>query len=420
MGSGAVSRIYRWTLFGIAFILPSGFYGLIWLALSIIFLCWLQFKDYKNIGLFFKSPQILYPVLLYVYVVIGFFFSHNYSGALASLSTRLPFLLFPLIIGTSSIINERTIEKFEKCYVIAICFFLILAIGYAFYDVWKTGKQTILINESIYNKYHWYGLTRVFENWHPTYVALFSDFAVAILLRKIFKRRKGSKLKRIVPSLLIILFLGFCVYLLNSITAIIAFFSLIIFYTFQFLRKTKLGKLGSSVIIIAISTSIAIFLYENPMKIEKIEDFKRQSFIVTDKQNERNAFTIRLAKWEAHRYIIKDHWLFGTTDGDINEIRKQTYIDKGFQDLAKYNYNAHNQYIETLASFGVIGLFILLYMMTAPILSGRFYQNYIPFILILSIGFLTESILNRQQGILYFMFMFALYTNQVRQKNKNY
>jgi hypothetical protein len=69
-------------------------------------------------------------------------------------------------------------------------------------------------------------------------------------------------------------------------------------------------------------------------------------------------------------------------------------------------YNFHNQYMETMMDFGIIGLFLLLMVYFQNIKSAFLNSNYLYLAFIILIGFssLTESILERNKGIVFFAF----------------
>jgi O-antigen ligase len=152
------------------------------------------------------------------------------------------------------------------------------------------------------------------------------------------------------------------------------------------------------------------FLYFNPFKIQKIETLKIRDLKITDNYNERNILTIRLAKWDAHLLVIRDHLPWGTTEGDIRQLRQEAYKKKNFKDLVLHNYNAHNQFIEILAMFGIPGFLLFAGMLLLPFYKIEYLRAYSFFIIITSTTFLTESVLQRQQGLNYFMFFYAFYT----------
>src|SRR5690606_7010795 len=95
----------------------------------------------------------------------------------------------------------------------------------------------------------------------------------------------------------------------------------------------------------ALLTGIAI-LYINPFNNTKIDSLKNKAIVITDIQSERNLLTIRLAKWSVYYDIFASSPVLGTTLGDVADIRKKKYTERGFDDLALHNYNAHNQYME--------------------------------------------------------------------------
>ena len=409
MKTNTVETIYRGSVLLIAFLIPSGFYGAILGVLAVTAICWFYCRDYTKIGKAIKRPEIFWPFLLYACVVGGFFFAHNFREAVSTLSTKAPFLLFPLFVGTASVVDKKLVDKAGMLIVLSNCIFIAIAIGYAFIDVWVSGSNTILLDGSIYNKYSYYGLTRVFNNWHPVYVAMFANLAVAIQVHNLFSRRITNR--RLGLFMVVFVFLTIAILLLNSMIGLLAYCFNLIYAGNLLLNKLKLKvipKVFYSVFTIMVGV---LFFYFNPLNLEKIETLKVRGLKVTDSQGERNVLTMRLAKWDAHFQIVKSHWLLGVTEGDIKEVRKQAYLAKGYEDLAKYNYNAHNQYIEVLATYGSIGFTFFIGMLLCPLVKKNNHPYFFAFLIITAITFLTETVLNRQQGILAFMFLYALYTH---------
>src|SRR5690606_30130636 len=122
-------------------------------------------------------------------------------------------------------------------------------------------------------------------------------------------------------------------------------------------------------------------------KNAKIESLKNKPVIVTDIQSERNLFTMRLAKWSVYYDVFLSEPIWGTTLGDIADIRKEKYIERKFDDLAVHNYNAHNQYMEILAALGAAGLSVFLMLLFSPLIISGINTLYFPFLLICVITF---------------------------------
>jgi O-antigen ligase len=398
---------YRFSIILTAFILPSAFYGWALGLLSLSFVFWLYFRDYKNLYPALKRPEVYFAVFLYLYVLVQFFFAEHFKESLATLSTKLPILLYPVVLGSSSVIDRKLVQDAGKAFILSLFVFLAFAIGYAFYDVARSGIHSLLIGESMESKFSSYGLTRVYRNWHPSYVAMFTNLAIGLLLKMLLEKKQ--KLFFIIISVFLVAFFIWSLYLLDSVTGFVACVVVFLYFFIMYLRKIRAAFLLKASIVIVMLAAVFSFFYMNPFHITKIQVMKDQAFTVTDRQEARNVLTIRLAKWDAHWTVIKRHWLFGTTEGDIRYIRKEVYLEKGYTDLAQYNYNAHNQYIEDAATYGIAGLILFFCFLLAPLFISFDRSFYILFLLVTGIAFMTETIFNRQQGLNFFMFFYAMY-----------
>jgi O-antigen ligase len=124
-----------------------------------------------------------------------------------------------------------------------------------------------------------------------------------------------------------------------------------------------------------------------------------------------NGVTIRLLQWRLGTEILEDHnaWLTGVGIGSKQEILNEYYKkysvytgnpelgDKGYLD-----YNFHNQYMESLVSGGVIALLILFTVFFVIFLNKN--KHFFPLMvyIITLLFFLTESVLERQAGVMMF------------------
>ncbi|HTN08891.1 O-antigen ligase family protein [Agriterribacter sp.] len=413
-------NIYRYSLLGVAFLLPSPFYGGVLFFLSIAGVCWITQKNHRQLpGSLYKN-QVLLPALLYLYIVAGFFFSENFRVALSTLSTMLPFILFPVFIGTSPLINRKLLRKINISFLISITATLLFAVVYNIINIAATGISSVMLFDGYYHKLHSFGLTNIYYNWHPTYGAAFANLGIAILFHLYFTPKNSHTRSQKILMLCTALFLSTSIFLLDSLVGIGAYFILLLFLFIKqrkhrgYFNTTFKKILALSVLLIGIA-----ILYINPFENAKIDSLKNKPILITDVQSERNLFTIRLAKWSVYYDIFTSEPFFGTTLGDIADIRKENYTKRGFDYLALHNYNAHNQYMEILAALGVVGLSVFLMLLFSPLGWSGVNALYFPFFIICLITFCTESVLHRQQGILFFMFFYSLYTHFNLRKNSS-
>jgi O-antigen ligase len=104
---------------------------------------------------------------------------------------------------------------------------------------------------------------------------------------------------------------------------------------------------------------------------------------------------------------------FNSSQEQIKAKHIQYNLYPGF-----HNYNFHNQYLQTMAELGIIGLlslgFILINFLKIPFKSRSLFPILIAVVFL--ILFLTESYLVRQRGIVYFLFYYCLIIKYAQQR----
>ena len=90
------------------------------------------------------------------------------------------------------------------------------------------------------------------------------------------------------------------------------------------------------------------------------------------------------------------------------ESAKQFYNQ--LKELAKQNYNPHNQFLQIAVEIGVLGLGLFIFLLFKLLEFSRNNKNYLLFILTTGLIFnsLFESMLQRQSGIVFYSFWICL------------
>ena len=70
--------------------------------------------------------------------------------------------------------------------------------------------------------------------------------------------------------------------------------------------------------------------------------------------------------------------------------------------------NYHNQFLQTWAEVGILGFLLLAFLMIRPFFLKNQHPLFLIFVALTLIGFLTESMLERQAGVVLFAFMYPL------------
>lgn len=395
----STSHIHFSLLLLLAFLIPSGFYFLEGAVIGLLVLSWLfGIRGYRHIRHTDRPIQLL--LLFFVLIVSGLLYTTDMPNQLAYISKKLAFLLIPLcFIGV--VLSKERQDKIKTVFIFSTFVFILIADIYAIADYLLTKQAEIRIGSNTYNKFTYYGLTRLFKGWHPTYSSLFLNLALVFIYQLFYK--KETRLHWALLSLFGIL----NIFLLNSFIGILSFFALVALFLFKLLQRQKKLLLLSAIVFIG---AISLLYLYNPLHYSKIDQFKATPLKITDKEGERNTLTLRVAKWQSSLQLFAKSPLLGTSNGNYRDALYEQYLKNDFLFCAEQRYSSHNQYLYTLVSNGIVGLFLLLAILTTRYWYRHATQVLGLFLLIGSIFFLTEDILARQQGLVFFIFFYILLT----------
>lgn len=163
----------------------------------------------------------------------------------------------------------------------------------------------------------------------------------------------------------------------------------------------------------AIEKGIANVHYlENPGIKTRIHKFLigYQNYKENDNPNG-NSVLQRFEYWKASIEIITDNFWTGVGTGDIRSEFKNYYHTSNSKLKPENRGISHNQYLNFMISFGVIGacwfLFVLFYPLSFQTVRKDYY--YIIFITIILISMLSADILKNQAGMSLYAFFNALF-----------
>jgi len=386
-------KIHFALLIGLAILIPSGFYNFEGGIIALLLANWLfGLKGYNKLVNIPKSTILL--SLFFALYVAGLLFTSDIGGQTKAITKHLAYVLIPFsLIGFR--LSETNLQMLKKAFIWCTIAFMLMAFGYAFFDYLSTGKSTIYVKDSVQSKFTYYGLTRVFDDWHPTYVSFFCNLAFIFTYNIYFLRKK------LLLSFLIGAVLAVSILLLNSFIGIFSFGFLVSLYFITLFKKTSIKILVSSAIL-ALSF---LFYHYNPLHFSKIEKFKKTSISFAESKENRNILNLRLVKWESSYKLFLTSPVIGVTAGDYRDEVVKIYEKEGYEYAAEHRYSSHNQYLYFLASFGIIGFILFLAVLFYPI---RYKGEISLFIFVFSLFCLTEDMLLRQQGLVAFVFFYSL------------
>ena len=362
-------------------------------------------ENFKNT---FWKRGYLVMVLFYAYFVLRGLSIENGELVFSESATReigrkVAFIVFPLLFNMKLI--KAHYHKLIRFFVYGVFLAMIVCLLNAFY---VNGVEGINAGRGLKHFNAWYFSNHLLVkpiDFHPTMFA----FVTAIVLHlgvlqilgvsndnlKVFK----NKLWAIIMSVFLFVFL------LALSSRNVLFFSLISIFiiVIRTILKSKNYKLLlyfglASIVLITVELSV------NHVNRRRVLDLlqltKNPSEMSFGGSSFRMACTTAL-----YEELVKDNWLLGIGSGRNEKRFNEAYLKYDLSVAAEENYNAHNQYLETLIYNGAIGLLLLLAMYFIVFrftLKNRLLFGFIIGYLLLTVA-LTESILERQKGIWLFV-----------------
>jgi len=306
------------------------------------------------------------------------------------------FLLVPLILSTEEHTDLYKRNQIFKSLALGCVATLLICYGNLIYEM-------IRGNEPLNYFFRWRHVgprfTRIADT-HPTYLGLFILITIVYLIKYV---KEQSYLKY---SIVLFLLLG-----LFQLASRMVLSILLISLAYLLVRNAY--KYRAQVGVILLGLIICIFLFKR-LASDYVQQrlFSKEAFF-EDK---------RLARWQASYQIFLENPIGGVGLANIEQVRNDKYMELGFEQAAKSDLNAHNQFLEFLSRNGAIGglvyicSFGFLLVLGIKRKDGLFTFIFFAFILI---NF-TESTMIRIKGIEFFAVFTSLFLYRSEpQKNKN-
>ena len=425
------------------FVIGIGFQIVIYkVALCALFLNWIFTTKFKKvIQSISRNSFFLAFIIFYILYALSFFWSQNQSFAIADLVLKIPILILPLIMLSNEPLSIKEINKLLLAFSLSVIFLNCFCFFDALFNYLNTGN----INEFFYGS-----LT---VNMHTAYQATFTSFSIFILVY-IYLNKEYSH--NWIFSFLIALQFLFLFLLSSRMQMLCLSVVTPIFLIFHYYLKQKI-YLGFSYTILAFVVSYFLVSTPSVLNNRYKQTVSHISSIGNDSQNS----DPRKFIWKKAIDVIKYNWLFGVGVGDAKDVLVSSYSKESskpitdhtvhstinilkansknlntqvkkltsdhtilkkeseniliqqinkYRFFAKKKYNFHNQYLQTFATVGCFGLIILIYLLSHLFIVSIIKKDFIvsAFLFLIAMSFLTESMLERQAGVIFFTFFYLL------------
>lgn len=377
-----------------------GYWGISVLFMYLIILLTVLFSKTKvslwaEFG-FLKKPFDIRFILMAFWLLhlLSKLWANDLSLANSNLETKLSFLIMPIFFTLTYIDKD-----WRKAMFLAFVVGNVLACFYCLYDAYGMFQENGKVSEFIMKQFS--------ELLHPSYFGMYLILSMMLAGNFILQKEFASKLVNALLGLSFLLF-TVCVLLLQSKNAIVAlFFIPLMLVVWYVVKKGKWEKGLAALIGILLIVGTAFYVTPNLQKrFANVYNSFTQKTIKADSKESTDA---RLIAWSAATTLIEKRLALGYGAGQEKDNLVRIYKENGNTEAEKIRLDAHSQYLQTGIALGLLGMVPLLFMFIRLIYQGYEKRNglIILFSFLVFFSCLTESMFERQAGVLFFVF-FAL------------
>jgi len=345
-----------------------------------------------------RQHILLFTILYFIYL-IGLLYTKNIEYARFDITVKLSLLVFPLLFATidGRVFSFLRINYIFLTYIAGCLAASIVCLANAMIRYGETGDAGAFF-------YMQFSILH-----HSGYLSMFINFAIVLVVFLTFKHLHIFKRWHLALITFLLVFFNLMVVLLSSKMGILSLLVIYLLMTliFFFSKATRLKAIFPLVMM----ATVILFVLSLPQTMARVE---RTTNVVENigslKPDAEESTGERVLVWQSAWNIILQHPLFGVGTGDVKDALLEEYSTQGIKYAYSRNLDAHNQYLQTYLSVGVIGFIVLVTMLVWPGIIAFRRKDYIYFFFVLLFGMniLTESMFENQAGIVFYAFFNAL------------
>lgn len=363
---------------------------------------------YKNDRKSLLNKTVVLFISFYLIYLLGLFRSDNIGNAFFELEKKLSLFIFPLIFYYSPKLNSKEVKNILLSFAISCILTSTYCLLVATYNLIKFNDSSLFFYHSLSG----------IVGMHSIYLSMFLCFSIAIFLYYCFVEVNiftGWSRYLVYAGVFILVI---TVILLSArVPIIILTIGSIIYFTIRFNKKNKLIRsVLASLFIGGVIFSIVLIIPKTRERFKEGINYNGEYSV--DKLGQGGA--ARPFIWLSALEIIRLNPVMGVGTGDVEAELTRVYNERQYIFLTepKMKFNAHNQFLQTAVEVGLVGLFVfvinLLFAMRFAIKKKS--VLYFIFVSIFIICCLTESLIERERGIIFFAFFNSFFAFSLLEK----
>lgn len=350
------------------------------------------------------KPQFHWTLLLFFCLffltLLGFLNTSEFKRAAGTLELRSAIVVLPLLICISPTLKiSVSRDKLFNLYILSTVVSSLYCLLSAATSYIRTGSDEVFLYHSLSG----------YVNMHAVYYSVFLALSIAFIIYKWLFEDSNYWKRNHFTSFAAILLLMVTITLLSS-RVVIAFMTLLLVTSGSLKAYRKWGLTVSMAGALGISVLLVLMVFSVPRNRERFKEIISygDEYGISKKWGDAQfRYLIWMCAWE----VIEEGSPWGTGTGDAQGALSDCYINNDYRTLAYLAdegevFNAHNQYLQAGIEFGWAGLMTLaISFAVIGIYSFKDGNTLMLTFLVLALTFfLTESVLERYNGVSFFYF----------------
>ena len=360
----------------------------------------------------FKKKNVwikLTTVLLWLIPIFHLLYLNSVNTYWYKLEVKLSLIFIPIIVLIAIELKREIFYTFLKVFIvggiIAVIICLIISIC-NFYFLNNTRAFTYQ-NLSYFH--------------HPSYFAMYLNFIVGILYYHLISPIKSFNINRPLTYILILLFTFFII-LISSKTGWISNILITTLFVIFSIKRKSFNKINFGFLLAIILSFLIIFKTVPSVKSRSnsLINYISHNIFETDKKTRSfSSSATRIIAWKCSLELISQKTMFGYGEGLSSVELNKLYKNKDYKQLENKNLNSHNQFLQCFIDHGLIGGCTIIFFTIIMLFKSLKTKDYLYslFLILITINFLTESMLETQSGVVFFAVFNTLFFFQWVDKN---
>ena len=251
---------------------------------------------------------------------------------------------------------------------------------------------------------------------------MYVTFSFFLFLYYIFHNHDKPSFWRTISLFLSLIILIASLICLQSKAGLLTFFLLLFIWIIYLIYTKRIRIIGSILLFCFILGSGYILFKTDLLPRNRVKHTIEQVKNHKNNPNGKSSSEIRLTLWKTSWAIAKKNLPWGVGNGNASDKILQHAIENNYTNLIGHNYNAHNQYLQTLLATGILGIIILLIYCLSPFYFGIKHHDilYISFTIVLILNIFVESMFEARAGVNFIAIMsMLLYLRAVEPQNNS-